>query len=1138
MLKVSLGEVENSLVYIQTFWAPSLRIFLGQTLTTNKMIKLRFLPLILLSIACNTSVNTIDNSEIIQNFQNPPNEARPRVWWHWMNGNITKDGIQKDLDWMKRIGIGGFQNFDANLFTPVVVENPLVFMTPEWKDAFLFTTNLADSLGLEMTIAGSPGWSVTGGPWVQPEDAMKKYVWTETIVEGGKTFQGKLKLPSDVAGSFQNVAAAGDAILSEELGETPTYYNDAMIIAYKLPKEDKQIKELNPKVSSSGGNFNLDFLTDGDLNTTKYLPPKNVGDEIWIQYEFDEPQTFKAMSIVGANHFAMESFSGGPLNRKLMISNDGKTYTDVISLSGSINPQNTIAFNPVTAKYWRLCYTTLAKPTNSLIQIVPTDNKVIPEGVEIAEFVLYTSDRIDQFEDKASFTPWVEHTASFLGEATGISTNDVINITDKMQEDGSLNWDIPEGTWSILRFGYSLTGRQNHPASPAGTGLEVDKLDEDAVKRYINTYLDLYKDATGGLMGEKGLKYLILDSYEAGHMTWTHDLPEEFEKRRGYSIDSWIPVLTGRVIGSREASEKFLWDFRKTIGEMIVDNHYNTIGEELNKRGMGRYTESHENKRVYMADGMDVKRNAEVPMAAMWTPGSLAEGANEEVRSEADIREAASVAHIYGKPFVAAESMTSIGEAFSFSPEKLKRTADMEMASGLNRFVIHTSVHQPLNDKMPGFSLGPFGQYFTRQETWSEQANVWIDYLARSCYMLQQGKNVADVLVYYGENTNLTIEFEDKLPDMPGYEFDFVNSSTLKEAISINNGKMITPGGGIYSLLYIDESGVEMTLPVLKKIKELVDNGVVITGTKPLRTPSLSDNAEEFQKLVNEIWAKPNVYNKPIVDVFKEINIEKDVIISGNSSPILFKHRSMPGMEIYWIDNRSVNKNKANISFNVSGLKPELWHPQTGKIKDVSWKIKNGRTEIPLNFESWEAYFIVFREKTKNQENKLPELKEEVFAEIQGSWNLSFQENRGAPESVVLNSLESLTENKEFGIKYFSGTVSYQKNFQLNENIAGANIILDLGKVKNIAEVFINGHNLGVLWKTPFRTDITDYLNTGNNSIEIKVTNLWVNRLIGDQQPGAKEKITFTTMPFYSADSPLLESGLLGPVQLIKLFEE
>ena len=1100
------------------------------------MMRLILLLIPLLLLSCDRQTESETEVAHLQSFQNPPDEARPRVWWHWMNGNITQEGIRKDLAWMKRTGIAGFQNFDANLFTPVVVENPLVFMTPEWKEAFKLTAELADSTGLEMTIAGSPGWSVTGGPWVEPEDGMKKYVWTETRIEGGQTFNGTLPQPKETTGAFQNTEPEAEIISTGEV-DLPTYYNDALVVAYKVLPADLPLNELNPTARSSGGSFTVDQLTDGDLHATSHLPPREVGEEMWIQYEFDEPQTFKAISVAGANHIALEQFNGGPENRRLMVSDDGVQFDEIARIPGSIAPQNTVAFEPATAKIWRLAYETLPPPFNPLIAMFGGGGgDAEPEGVEVAEFVLHPTDRIDQFEDKVAVTPWREDTPTYrAGSADAISSSDVIDLTDLMQDDGTLNWDAPEGDWVVLRMGYSLTGRQNHPASPAGTGLEVDKLDGDAVRRYINTYLDMYQDATGGLMGESGLQYLILDSYEAGHMNWTHNFSEEFEERRGYEIESWVPVLTGRIVESREASEAFLWDFRKTIGEMIAENHYDVIGEELKKRGMGRYTESHENQRIFMADGMDVKRNADVPMSAMWTPGSLGGGADEEVRSEADIRESASVAHIYGKPYVAAESMTSIGNGFSFSPEKLKRTADLEMASGLNRFVIHTSVHQPLDNLMPGFSLGPFGQYFTRQETWAEQARPWIDYLSRSCYMLQQGRFVADALVFYGENTNLTWAFRDELPRIPGYEFDFINATALIEATTARGGKITTPGGGSYSVLVLDESAWEMTLPVLQRIKELADAGVAVAGVKPERSPALSDDQAAFDQLVEEIWSMENVSDQPAAEMLKARGVDKDVVISGNSAEILYVHRSMPGMEIYWLDNRSVDKNQAEISFRVSGKAPKLWHPETGDVEDISWEIRDGRTVVSLDFESWEAYFIVFEENTSEQSFQLEAIIEEPVQTIAGPWQVSFQAGRGAPVSAVFESLVSWTESPVPGIKYFSGTATYSNTFSLTESVDNSRILLDLGDVKNLAEVTLNGQNLGILWKMPFEVDITDALQAGVNELQIAVTNLWVNRLIGDAQPGVEDKTTFTTMPFYQADSPLLPSGLLSEVRLVRI---
>lgn len=1066
-------------------------------------------------------------NDLLKNFQSPPAAAKPRVWWHWMNGNITKEGIQKDLDWMQRIGIGGFQNFDANLFTPVVVPQKLVFMTPAWKDAFKFTATVADQKGLEMAIAGSPGWSVTGGPWVTPADAMKKYVWTETLVKGGQTLSLKLTEPSNVVGKYQNVAIAEGGFSGSFIGEKPHYYEDGLVIAYKLPRPEISLHDLRPVVTSSGGNFSLHQLTDGDLNARFELPPMNVGEDMWIQYSFAEPQTFKAFSVAGASESLLAEFNGGPENRKLKVSDDGLNFREIARVSGSTVPYNTVSFPPATARYWRLCVETLAPTPNLFLAMAGINaGEPKPEGIRIGEWVLHATERIDQVEDKAGFSPWKESTTYFQPAGLdAISSAQVLNLTAQLTPDGTLNWDAPPGDWSIIRLGYSLTGRQNHPASPEATGLEVDKLNPDAVRRYINTYLDMYQDATGGLMGARGLQYMVLDSYEAGHMNWTQKFPEEFKQRRGYELWPWTPVLTGRIVNTAEDSEKFLWDFRKTIGELIAVNHYDVIGEALNQRRMKRYTESHEGGRIYLADGMDVKRNAEIPMSAMWTPGSLAGTTEEEVRSEADIRESASVANIYGKPIVAAESMTSVGRLFQEHPERLKRTADLELASGLNRYVIHTSVHQPLDDKKPGFSLGPFGQYFTRQETWAEQAKYWVDYLSRSCYLLQQGLNVADVLYYYGENTNITWICREKLPVIPaGVEFDFVNSSALLSAIKAKDGKLIAQSGNAYHVLMLDESATLMTLPVLKKIKELAESGIKIIGDKPRRSPSLADDDAAFQQLAQSVWSRPNV--GPQVQWL----IEPDVSVGGTEQRILFRHRRTEEADIYWLNNRSAETTSAKISFRIQGKIPELWHPQTGTTHPVSYTISAGRTEVYLDFSPWDAYFIIFKDQAKTNMATVPARTEEKVISLSGPWPVSFGDHR-----VVWPALMSWPESSDAAIKYFSGTATYQTTFSVHPWRKGTQFMLDLGEVKNIAEIIVNGQHLGGVWKTPFRLNITGALKKGVNALEIRVTNTWVNRLIGDAQPETKNKTTFTTMPFYQANSPLVPAGLLGPVNVIRV---
>lgn len=1064
---------------------------------------------------------------------NPPQSARPRVWWHWMNGNITKEGIQKDLEWMERSGIAGFQNFDANLFTPVVVKKKLVYMTPEWKDAFRFTTSLAKEKKLEMAIAGSPGWSVTGGPWVAPKDGMKKYVWSTLTIQGGQTFKGPLPLPPATTGRMQNVPTGGDNVLGGAAKQLPKYYADAFVIAYRLPEQEKSLQELNPRLSASGGNFTTEMLTDGDIAKAIHLPFRSMDEDMWIQYEFDSPITFKAFTVAGANHIPLEDFNGGPKNRFLEVSNDGINFKTIASVSGSIVPQNTVSFPATTAKYWRLVFKPFAPPVNEMLAMFGM-GKPKPEGVNVAEFILYNTDRIDQFEDKAGFDPWKEINPLPSNEADAIAANTIINLSDKMDASGNLNWDVPAGKWTIIRLGYSLTGRENHPASPEATGLEVDKLDKDAVRRYINTYLDMYKDATGGMMGKEGLTHMILDSYEAGHMNWTAKLPEAFKNKRGYDIYPWIPVLTGRVINSRWESEKFLWDFRKTIGEMIAENHYDVIGEELHKRGMKRYTESHENMRIYLADGMDVKRNADIPMSAMWQPGALAEGPDEEIRSRADIRESASVAHIYGQNIVAGESMTTVRNSFSPHPGSLKRTADMEMASGLNRFIVHTSVHQPIDSLYPGFSLGPFGQWFTRQETWAEQARSWTDYLARSSYLLQQGRFVADILYYYGENTNITSEFTTALAKVPsGYEYDFANATVLLEAVAPQNGKLVTKTGMKYSILVLDATAKTMTLKVLKKILEFAKAGIVISGQKPLQSPSLADDPKAYDATLKQLLTLPNVkFDADIRGLMQNKGLKEDLIISGAKAEILYVHRSTADREIYWLNSRTEKNNEADISFRVKGKIPKRLNPETGTIEPLSYEIKNGRTYLSLKFSPWDATFIIFEGATKEISKTIPEWKTSSTQNIEGSWTVKFQEKRSAPkEPVVFPALVSLTDRKEEGIKYFSGLASYQKEIEIKNFTKDDRLMLNLGEVKNLAEVYVNGKKVGTLWKVPFSIDIAQYVHAGNNQLEVRVINSWVNRLVGDAQPGA-QKITFMTMPLIRKETPLEVSGLLGPVKI------
>jgi len=1091
-------------------------------------------------------------------FQNPPQSARPRVWWHWMNGNITKEGIKLDLDWMHRAGLGGFQNFDAALQTPQVVDHRLAYMTPEWKDAFKYAITVGNQYGMEMAIAGSPGWSESGGPWVPGPEGMKKYVWSETNVEGGKPFSGVLQHPPTRTGAFQNIGIHDDLGTNNET-KIPEFYADAAVFAYKKAASDVTVEALNAKITSNGDSFDPSVLSDGDLEKTTGVPIPAAGEVSWIQYEFPQPQSVHSITFVMKSFSFIQAMIAGVSDPEMNLeaSDDGQTFRQIAKLESSEAPEHTISFAPVTAKYFRVTFkrtpppplpewATGIDPSSFGIKIPPK-----PTSFEVAELVLHPGARVDHFEDKAAFVPEPDlyHFATpGVAPEDAVAKSDVVDLTSKMSKDGQLDWTPPPGNWVIVRLGYSLLGITNHPATPEATGVEVDKLDRRYVKNYFEKYLDSYKETVGpDLIGKKGIHYVINDSWEAGSQNWTDNMIADFKKLRGYDPTPWLPVLTGQVVESAEASDRFLWDFRKTIADLIANEHYGQLEETLHEWNMGHYGESHESGRAFVADGMEVKKFNEVPMSAMWTqtPGLN----HEQFGYNADDRESASVAHIYGQNIAAAESMTAAAAPWAWSPATLKPTADQEFLNGINRFVIHESAHQPLVGKAPGMTLGPFGQWFNRNETWADEAWSWIDYLARTSFMLQEGKFGADLIYFYGEDSNLTAIFAEKSPNVPaGFGFDYVNADALIHELHVVNGRIETKGGMSYRLLGLDPYSQHMSLPVLRAIHKLVEDGAVVAGPKPKDDASLADDSAEFQKLNAELFGdgtgthtvgKGKVYaGQNLGDVFQALNVAPDFDYTKPASDtrLEFVHRRLSDGDVYFVDNRGDNPQKVDATFRVSGKEAELWHAETGKSEPASFKIADGRTTVPLDLEPWGSVFVVFRKATTATSRDLPMGEKKDLATLDGSWKVSFQSGRGAPDSVTLDKLESWNQSSDPGVKYFSGTGTYTKSFDAPASWAakGAQVWIDLGDVKNLAEVSLNGKSLGVVWHAPYRVNVTSALKPGANELVVKVTNAWVNRLIGDEQPGAT-RYTFADVKPYRANSPLLPSGLIGPVDVYSI---
>jgi hypothetical protein len=1086
-------------------------------------------------------------------FRDPPAHARPRVWWHWMNGNITESGIAKDLAWMKRIGIGGAQTFDASLETPQIVDKRLVYMTPAWKQAFRFAASEADRLGLELAIASSPGWSETGGPWVRPEDGLKKLVWSELDVTGGTPVAAALPRPPRVVGPFQALKAdeTGGSLLSNaKMPPLPDpYYVDIAVLAYPAPET-----ELSPRPTVTDGAaapLDGDLLDDDDLTSAVQIKLDKSGPAS-VVLRYATPVTIRSARVFlpgGASIFGGASYSP-----RIDASDDGVSWQKLADVPLSTVPTS-VSFAPTTARMFRLVLARGKSAVASFALSTPgVDLSKIGAGFAaqmatakpvVSEFRLSAEDRVDRAEAKAGFALVPDYFSLNRGlpDGRGAAPEQVVDLTGRLRADGSLDWTPPKGRWKILRIGYSLVGTMNHPATLEATGLEVDKFDGAAVRRYLDHYLAMYHDAAGpGLVGKRGVRAILTDSIEVGAANWTPRLVAQFKRLRGYDPTPWLPALTGTIIGSRADSDRFLFDFRHTLADLMASEHYGTVAAVAHANGLKVYGEALESGRPSLGDDMAMRRWTDVPMAALWTYPRVR---GPQMSSLVDMRGAASVAHIYGQNVVAAESMTSLLSPWASAPADLKRVIDLEFATGVNLPVIHTSVHVPV-DKRPGLALSIFGQYFNRNETWAEQAKPWIDYIARNALMLQQGRNVADVAYFFGEEAPLTGLFSDKpVPDAPrSVGFDFVNADALMSALSNDHDTLVTAGGARYRILYLGGDSRGMTVPMLRRLRQLVEGGATVVGLRPEFNPSLVGGEAEWSALAATLWPGTGearlgkgkvIASSDLESALKSIGVAPDARFIGETTDasILFVHRRLSDGDTYYLSNRENRTETVEAHFRVTGKAPELWHAETGTSEPASYRIEKGETVVPLTLDPDESVHIVFRTPAAAASRTVRTVTQSEVAAVGGPWDVSFQPDRGAPPSVTLEDLAPLDVNADPRVRYFSGVATYTKTFDAPAGWThGRPLWLDLGDVRELAEVQINGRPAGTAWHAPFRLEIGALVKPGRNQLTVKVANLWVNRLIGDAQPGAT-RIAWAAGPTYRSDAPLRRSGLIGPVRLL-----
>ena len=1063
-------------------------------------------------------------------FAQPPEAARPRTWWHWVSGNVSREGITADLEAMKRIGLGGAQIFTVDQSD---VHGPVKFMSPEWRELVRYAFKEADRLHLEISMEGCDGWSESGGPWVTPKESMQKVVWAERQVSGPLFLPLDLPQPETVRG----------------------FYRDIATFAFPTPVGSV----LKPvKITANDPHFDGDALLHADSAGATLHFDQLEGDQ-WVQCEYDWPVAIRSVQ------FTMTGELGTPA-WQVQTSEDGDNFSRVAVVSSG----GYAVFDPRTVRFVRLLRSrgTAKEYTITRLQFNQT---ALPQPQ--ARAGLQVSTNANRFIDPPGSREQTVDPAS------------VVNLT------GKKDWQVPEGDYTILRLGHTSTGVTTHPSTEAG--LECDKLSAVAVRHHLENMFGPVMADSPSMVGHT-FRYLLLDSWEALGENWTPDLLAQFTRRRGYDPTPWLPTLTGVLLGSADQTQRFLWDYRHTLGELVAEMHYGTAQQFAHEHGMELMAEAPGIGLPTVADDLLCKKYTDVPMGEFWVNKTRDENID-------DPKEAASAAHVYGKPLAAAESFTSEPgtAAWKNDPYSLKALGDQEFCLGINRFIFHRYAHQPWLDRRPGMSMGPWGINFERTNTWWEPGRAWIEYLTRCQALLQRGQFVADFCYFYGEDVPVGVQHHELKPAPPeGYAYDVCNADALLNLMAVQQGRIVLPGGMNYRALVLPDAQ-RMSLPVLRKIAALVQAGATVYGPKPLHSPSLTGypaSDEELTRLGNEVWgdcdgqnAREHAYGQgkiaqgsPLVSV---VQVKPD--FSSAQGGLSFIHRQEALAEVYFIANSKPEAVDTTCTFRVTGKVPELWYSDTGKHEVLAfYQDANGQTTLPLHLDPVGSVFVLFRREAsdpstrataikRNGENILGKnggsavglpVSEEgqvaltVFKDgdyevttgtgqtkhatvsslpdgqvLTGPWQVTFPPNLGAPATATLESLTSWTVSPDEGVKYFSGTATYQKEFSVpaKDLGAGRRCYLDLGAVRNLAEVTVNGKDCGILWKEPFRAEITDAIHSGTNHLEVEVTNLWPNRLIRDQQLPENQRITWTSVSLYKPTDPLLPSGLLGPVIVV-----
>ncbi len=1043
-------------------------------------------------------------------FLAPPKVYHPEIWFHFIGGNVSKEGITKDLEAIAKAGFSGIMLFHGQFGGQWPgVETQITCLSPNWDDAVKHTAMECHRLGLLFSMNNCPGWATSGGPWIDSTNAMRNIVWSRTDITGGNTINQLLAMPQPGAESWRD-------------------YKDVTVLAFPAPSGDSGKPLVPQSVTSNVKGVDWKPYLNGQAEKKISLPAADTSKPYWVEVNFEKATILRSVefsSVQGFNHG--RSYEPGVKVMIQAVLDNGKTK-DILTMD--MPQSNWQDDQPIT-----LACSEIAGVKKYRISIFNKYN------MSLASLRLFSAARKNSWESEAA---WTLRSIERVGQnpkqssQAFIDPGKILDISDKMDKDGKLNWSAPKGAWTILRLGHVNSGKQNGPAPKEGTGWEANKLATSGADAHFAGYIGRLSGTDGPLAGGL-LDAMLIDSWECHIQTWTPEMEKEFKSVAGYPLCKWLPALLGYVVKDHATTGRFLTDWRKTINHLFTDNYYGEMTKLAKNNGLHVTYETAAGD-VLPGDILEYFKYADVPMAEFWQPVS-----DDFVGSTnfKPIKPAASAARVYGKPRVAAEAFTSFALTWDEHFEMLREVANFNTSEGVTHYVFHTYTHNPEMPFLPpGTSFGAtIGTPFLRGQTWWPYMPEFNNYLARCTYMLERGKPVSDVLWYLGDELNHKPNQQAPFPQ--GFKYDYCNPDVLLNRLKVKDGNLVTPEGIQYRVLWLPD--IPNMLPeTLEKIHSLVQQGATIVGEAPVGLATLSGGEAarlRFNATVKAIWgvAQKGIRKNGRGYVVSGISLEQALTslkikpdVTGGDA--LWQHRKIPGADWYFVSAPKGKGFNGELSFRIDG-QAELWNPVTGTISKIESHRKDNRTIIQLDLLKSNACFIVFREDSMaSSASGIVNSKSISSHQITGPWTLSFSTGWGIPDSLKLSELKPWKDLELSAEgKAFSGTAVYTTTFTVNNAAAGNEYMLDLGNVDMAAKILVNGKEAGKLLAPPYQINLKDLVKQGENNLTIEVTSTWFNRLVFDAgQPENKRKTWTISGP--GKDAPLRASGLMGPVTLLE----